>query len=662
MRRKGLKICLFAIPFLCIFLSGKVRESNTVFVIFKTHLDVGFTDLPSKVEEQYFKHDFPAALDLIDTLKTINGGRDKYIWTVGTWILSEYLERASAPEKQRLEKAIARGEIVWNAMPFTIETETTTREILESMLMRFRKLDQKYGKTTLAAKMTDVPGHTRSIVSPLVKYGVKLMDIGLNRSTTLPKIAENPDFPDICRWQDVDGSTILLLRKKSYSHTIDLPEGNVLSVNVKGDNRGPHTLKQVQDILAGLRKQYPGKQIVVSDLNVVAGVLSSSEHLFPIFKGEIGDTWIHGFGSAPDRMAKVRALQRLYRKWILNRDIDPESEEAIRFATRLGLVSEHTWGVDCAIYLKNETPDKYNIEGFQANRNLKEFRFLESSWREIDNYVYQAVDLLPKKLQKEALKEIAVTKDIPKYKIKGINKPAEIADNGALQVNLAGNKVSAGLFTLQTFNFKDFRAWTLSMMTSTGAKGGMEGSEAVSKSVHPVIKKIETKNDAAGKRITAELMLKDAALDARIYPSKVYVDYRMSKGQYSVDIDFTIIDKPANRMAEVYWLSFVPEDIIGIIAEKLGSRVNVKDATPGGNGRMMAIDRYVDIQTAQGDFRVTSYDVPLVLIGDRENMSYRAPADISKGIHFCIFNNLWGVNYSMWWEGSQRFRFKLEKL
>lgn len=634
---------------------------NTVFVVFKTHLDVGFTDLPSKVERQYLENDIPAALALIEALKGSDGGRDRYVWTVGTWILSEYLDNAAPEERRRVEAAIARGDIVWNAMPYTIQTESTTAELLDAMLMQSRKLDERYRRRTLAAKMTDVPGHTRSMIPSLARAGIRLLHVGMNLSTNDPEIPVSEAYPGICRWRHPDGSEIFLLWKKGYSHEIALPRGNVLSMNVKHDNRGPHTAAQVRQIYADLRKRYPDKRIVATDLNHVARVLENAADAFPVFTGEIGDTWIHGFGSAPRRMARVRALGRLYREWVRSGRIDAQSDRAVRFALRLGLVAEHTWGVD-GKYLGHETPQYYDIEGFRAARDLPEFRFVEASWREIDDYVDQAVALLPVALQQEAQAALAETERLPATRPVGTKRPQETTENGALRwFPAGGGEVLAGLFTLQTFDFTDFRTWTRTWMSKTGAKGGMEGSRAVSASVHPVAEAAQSSDDGTRKRISLALALPDSPVDARLYPRDIRTDYRIAHDGQSVEVDFTLLDKPANRMAEACWLSFVPRNITAIRVEKVGSPVDVRDIVPGGGMRMMALDRYVEIDTADGTYRIFSPDVPLVLVGDLGNPGYKTAPDLACGVHFCLFNNFWGVNYSMWWEGSQRFRFRIEK-
>jgi hypothetical protein len=33
--------------------------------------------------------------------------------------------------------------------------------------------------------------------------------------------------------------------------------------------------------------------------------------------------------------------------------------------------------------------------------------------------------------------------------------------------------------------------------------------------------------------------------------------------------------------------------------------------------------------------------------------------DYSRGVRFNLYNNKWGTNFPMWWEGSLAFRFVL---
>ena len=48
--------------------------------------------------------------------------------------------------------------------------------------------------------MTDVPGHTRSIVAPMGRVGIHFLHIGVNPASPIPSV------PEFCRWRDTDGS------------------------------------------------------------------------------------------------------------------------------------------------------------------------------------------------------------------------------------------------------------------------------------------------------------------------------------------------------------------------------------------------------------------------------------------------------------------------
>lgn len=160
--------CLLAVLLLCPW-NGRAQVNNQVskvYVVFKTHLDVGFTDLSSVVTKRYVNEFIPKAIDLSEKLRA-DGSGERYIWTTGAWVIWKYLQTASPKDVERLNAAIRRGDIVWNAVPYTVESETMTQDLLKTTLLLSRKLDKMYGKQTIAAKMTDVSGHTRSIITPV---------------------------------------------------------------------------------------------------------------------------------------------------------------------------------------------------------------------------------------------------------------------------------------------------------------------------------------------------------------------------------------------------------------------------------------------------------------------------------------------------------------
>ena len=654
-------VCLSAICSVFVFSQTPDGRIKKVHMIFKTHLDIGYTDLSSKVERKYVEEFIPRTLDLIDQLKA-EGGEAQYVWTTGSWLVWEYLRQAGSDEVKRLEAALRRGDITWNGVPYTVESEIMSKELFTSCLQLSHLLDLRYGKKTLAAKMTDVPGHTRSIVTRLSDAGILLLHVGVNGCSAVP------DVPPICRWRNTDGKEIVLIVQGSYGADMTLPDGEtVVSINFTGDNHGPHSLQNVKDIYANVKKKYPNAKLIATSLNDVALDLQNMMDKIPVVTSEIGDTWIHGFGSSPLRIARYRALSRLYSQWIQTGKIDGNSASTIDFAVRLGMIPEHTWGLDVKTHLKNW--DKYDVDPFNASRNSEPFKFIEQSWAELDENVDRAVALLPPALQQEARKSL---QDIGKPAVPNINgndRHPQLNPHGAFMLQSGAVQGMIGELAYLTLSADDYahfhdmylreRAW---WALDDFGKQGLENTKAKSAVVVADIKNCNVVKNNNNTTIQCKLEFpSNDAVDPRVLPELTTIEYTIPANGKQIEMKVTLVSKPAVRLPEAYLLSFIPSGIQRILAEKMGFMVDLSDVVPGGNRQMHAIDNYIDIITGKGTVRVTSLDAPLVVVGERKVLNYsKNMPDIRQGIHFCLFNNLWGTNFTMWWEGSLSYRFSIE--
>ncbi|HYW48414.1 MAG TPA: hypothetical protein VE959_36460 [Bryobacteraceae bacterium] len=178
-------------------------EVKRVLVMFKCHLDVGFIDTQANVVRMYFERHFPRAIQTAADIR--REGNDRYVWTTGSWLIYQYLEKTGAPERRRMEQAILAGDIAWHAIPFTWQTELMDRSLIAGGLGFSRSLDRRFRRTTTGAKMTDVPGHTRAIIGPLAEHGVKFLDIGVNSAST------PPDVPPVFLWKDSGGNSVVVM-------------------------------------------------------------------------------------------------------------------------------------------------------------------------------------------------------------------------------------------------------------------------------------------------------------------------------------------------------------------------------------------------------------------------------------------------------------------
>lgn len=67
--------------------------AKKVIVVFKTHLDIGFTGLAEDVLRRYCDDFIPAAVELAFRVNT--GVQKKFVWTVGSYLIRYYLEHAN---------------------------------------------------------------------------------------------------------------------------------------------------------------------------------------------------------------------------------------------------------------------------------------------------------------------------------------------------------------------------------------------------------------------------------------------------------------------------------------------------------------------------------------------------------------------------------------
>jgi hypothetical protein len=125
-------------------------EVKRVLVMFKCHLDVGFIDTQANVVRKYFEQHFPRAIQTAAALRSQGG--DRYVWTTGSWLVYQYLEKRSGPERQRMEQAIRDGDIAWHALPFTWQTELMDRSLIAGGLALSQSLDRRFQRTTTGAR------------------------------------------------------------------------------------------------------------------------------------------------------------------------------------------------------------------------------------------------------------------------------------------------------------------------------------------------------------------------------------------------------------------------------------------------------------------------------------------------------------------------------
>lgn len=668
-----------------------MSDVRTVHLVAKTHLDIGFTAPAADVVATYVDRYIPAALALAASLRE-RGGPERFVWTTGSWLVHTFLERTDAAGRRAAEEAIAAGDLAWHALPFTTHTELADVGLVEAGLEIAARLDHRFGRRTIAAKLTDVPGHTRGLVPLLVSAGVELLHVGVNPVATVP------DVPPVFRWRSPDGAEVTVVYQAGgYGDLTVVPGAAALAFAHTGDNLGPPGVDDVVASFAALAERVPGAEVRGSTLDAFAEELRGVD--LPVVTSEIGDTWIHGVGSDPQKVARYRELLRLRRAWAAEGMVAPDDSRLRGFHEGLLLVAEHTWGLD----EKEHLPDRvrWGRSTLAELRAEPRTRAYEASWAEQRAYVDAAVAAIESDGLRQAAEATLRALDDPvPPRVAGVPvepgarvrigdwEVAISAETGAIVhlVDTVTGHVLAdaehrvGVLAHQAFSEADYqRRWDTYVHSrpaddwwavEDNLKPGIDAAGAVSAWWEPASVAVhhgETLSGRPDDALVVVLQMPSDAVETSGAPARVELhltDAGPDTGPPRLGLELRWDAKPANRLPEATWLGVRPvvADPAAMVLDKLGQDVSPLDVVPGGNRQLHAVGDGVRWPGPDGVVALRTLDAPLVAPGARPHLLdfTRDQPDLDQGVWVCLHDNLWGTNFPMWSEGRARFRFHLE--
>jgi hypothetical protein len=660
-----------------------------VHLIFKTHLDVGFTDYAQQVVRAYRERFIPQAIQTAAALRQ-QGGPRRFVWTTGAWLIHDYLRTAAPADRARLEDAIRAGDIAWHGLPFTTHTELMDADLFRHGLSLSQRLDQRFGRRTIAAKMTDVPGHTRAIVPLMAEAGLEFLHIGVNPAST------PPDVPEVFVWRDAESGRDLLVmyHRGSYGDVKIVPGlDEALAFAHTGDNLGPQTPADALRDVEALQARFPSAEIVGSTLDAFALALRRVRDQLPVVTEELGDTWIHGVGSDPLKIAHFLELQRLRREWLRSGAAQHAGEGFDAFSDLLLMVPEHTWGMDIKTHLEDFAT--YAQPAFTQARQSPNFQRVERSWDEQRQYLRDAVSALPDALRREAesrlkasapqppdragfvrIEDLSATLDTTHFRLRidpATGRIDRLRHNATRQQWATGDASHEGdpgsylgLFWFEVFSQDDYarfhRDYNINKRTTSDwsipdfTKPGMEA---------PAHRRWEARLVSAAVRVASSQH--DFLLDLDM-PAEAVQDYGAPRtltllitcpaAAPELHFDLRWTGKPASRLAQAAWFSFVPRlsSSTGWRLQKLGRLIDPRQVVRNGNRHLHA----VEVVHLTERLRLETLDAPLVAPGTPSLLRFdnRLPA-LRDGVHVNLYNNVWGTNFRMWYEDDSRFRFRL---
>ena len=658
-----------------------------VFVIHKTHLDIGFTDSAASVLEKYVNTFIPGAIETAYACNT--DGKKNFVWTVGAFLIEYYLEHSEHPES--LLRAIRDGYITWHGLALTTHTELMDERLFRYELDIARRLDLRFGKQTISAKMTDVPCHTHAMVPYLAEYGIQYLHIGINE-------ASRPvELPPLCRLRYGDAEVILHYAG-AYGGADTFGE-YALEFAHTADNMGPPSPEHVRAEMARLRQKYPGAEIVSATMDDFAREVLKQKDLLPVVTEELGDTWIHGVATDPYKVGAYCALLRVRDQWLSQRPGAEHSPEYREFSRNLMLLCEHTWGRDSKRWFSDYK--NWSKEDFRAARKRDlvtaedtlpagelisrsavqqptfrrgdcRYSNLEASWQEQREYVDAAAAALPEPWRTEARHPLAALRPsappCPRssdsrrdFLINGYR--AEVQPDGSLRVSReeTGQKLLLGRLVYRVYGWKTVQE-NFAFYNRDLERTRVWAEPDFSKPGLDTLRDLEDgtyfyeaeQAERQGSALRVWLKAPREASERFGAPRRAVVTYQFGSG---IDMNLQWFGKDASRIPEALFLTMNAEGAAPgkLTLYKLCLPVDPFRVRRGGNRKLHVSPRFT-----WGKVTVESLHAPLLSVGGEHlyDVDDRY-GSLNQGLSYVLFNNRWDTNFRLWYEENASFDFKV---
>lgn len=643
-----------------------------VIVVSKTHLDLGFTDYAENIRKKYIDEFIPNA---VKTAKSVNTDDcKKFVWTTGSWILKEALHYGSDENKKELIAAIERGDIAPHALPFTTHTELLDEDTMRYGLDLVDEIDSIRGKKTVAAKMTDVPGHTKALVPLLVQKGIKLLHIGVNGASAIP------DVPECFLWRAY-GAEIVVIYSGEYggaykNEFVD----DVLYFDHTLDNHGAGGKTAVKMNIKRIQKQYPDYYITAGTLDDYAEEIWQVRDRLPVVTSEIGDTWIHGSAADPYKSGALRTLIGLKNQWLLDGTLDRKGDEYTALADNVLCLAEHTCGMDVKIAL-GEYKNYLRPDFEKARASKSAYKRIEKSWAEQREYIEKALTALSPEHKAKAvyeLKKLLPKDEFPALNLVGSTKEKySVGDSELLLNNYGGiaylsingkvcienNDLPAVTYT--SLGCADYDYWFSHYSRDLDKVGvwaypdfGKPNIEKIALDYRQgkkpyCLKNLTVSENESSTELLADLAIDEYYCDCLGAPRIFQIKYTLDKDGLSAELLWQ--DKAANRLPETIMFTLYPNSN-SVKYQKIGKNVNPYDVVSNGGRKLSAAEKVIF-----DDFEIKNYHSPLVSLGTGKILHFDNKYEkLSDGITFVLYDNIWGTNFPLWYSDNAYFKYRIE--
>lgn len=655
-----------------------------IILVFKTHFDIGFTDLASNVIHGYGNE---MLRQVIETCRaTEDMGKLRYVWTMPAWPLYHICNHCDPALKPELDRLIENGQIVWHSLPFTTHTDFSVPDEYMQSLRYSRELARAYNKPIpMSAKMTDVPGHGLMLPELLSQAGIRFLHLGCNEFATPPRV------PELFFWESPAGGRVLTMYSPGGYGTglvppEDWPFPVYMALMHTHDNCGPQSAGLIRKMAEKAREACPEAEIVCGSMDDFYRELAKCDLSgLPVVRQDLADTWIHGVGSYPHEVRALRTCRERARKLHMasfetfreGKTLPPELEDLWKqYYDACALFTEHTWGADVKTWLG---PDRvYDKEDFREARKTERYRFMERSWAEESERAQTARLVLdrigtylplsagePEKhcaLREEKTGD-TVTVSGGRYTLKfsaASGKILELFDGRLHACLLKAGEEGALSYRYDRYGYDDINEFLRTYgyhFTAWGIQDyGRENYPfCPHETFYPVFDGYAVEDDT----LTLKFRMGESA---RLYGDCHTLCLKLSFREEVVLAELSLTGKEASPFVESGSFVIPFAENADIRIGKPGGVVDPeRDIADCANHAMFNLEREVTLLGERTCLSVYAPDTPLFGIGTPGVYEYHKQYGPRREprLYFNLFNNMWGTNFPQWMEGDFSYRFVL---
>jgi len=698
-------------------------DVNSVHVINSCHLDIGFADSSANIVNEYFHNYLPKA-----AVTTVHGMPLRFMfqsWIVDLFFSCEenfipiYLPNVICPNKTEIDlvtKGIASESITWHAFPHNAQLEIMSEYMLDAGFELTRQLDEKFNqpaKNVLSQR--DVPGITVGAIPTFKRNNISGVSIGCNDGTTPPSVppcflwkdtasSSGDDILGLFNWPGygrISADASIPIEKQQMFCRVESFD-HALIYNWNGDNAGPFDQEEYERLYARLALSFPNADIFSSTFSNFTGHLETVREKLPVVSEEIGDSWIYGVPSDPQKVSRMRAMGRAWKTFVDsafsgNVTHAMRSDSDLLRATKLALkLGEHTWGKDVKKNLVDN--DSWRNDDFErakakGSSNASQYEALELSWWEQRAWgIASPIDLLTKSGHPLA--------DLVRDEFDQLRPRMPATKNGELGkvnetytcdgvISLAFNEEGAISYlehessiwaseekTLVRPVYRSYSAQDVQNFFSTYVRSNQSWVEhdygkpnlpkvgvPVGQLWTPRLKSIflnRTHHTSSVCSFLLEWSFEDVVHREYGGPAVGFTRVDIDSEERTLNVTLSMFNKTTTRLPEAMFVQFqvapaVDDSETNWEANKLGQWIGPANIVDGGTKHLHGVSQKGLRASRRGGaetLEISSVDFAVANFGALQ--AYPSPINTTAdtkthGASFVLWDNLWGTNYVMWW-------------